>query len=202
MINPFQAIVKEDYDFLEELLIKMGILNIFKPIFEAYPDNDISKKVVKFILYGYSIDSDMLLMQGNTWGKVALEIYEKVNLPEDKDFMLEIIDLKKPQLVETVNNWLYFQNDENWAQYITYRDLRHQMLTSSLSDIKTANGTEINYEQKMKNAIHSQTLLQMMNEAKETFIQNNSKLKSSVQTFNKATQANRNSRNVASYAVR
>src|SRR5690606_31953705 len=171
MINPFQEIIKyDDVDAFEDYLNKINIIYIFKPIFDAYPDKDIAKGVIKFILLGYSIDSDMLHVGGRSWDRLSLAIYEKAGLPYDnEELRIEVTELKTEVLLKVVDSWLRYQDNENWRQYITYRDLRDQMLKSSLSDIRTASG-EINYEQKMKNAVHSQVLLKMMNEARETFI--------------------------------
>jgi len=198
MIDIYSQIIKHDEDdSFEDFLKKMGIISIFKEVIERYPLNYIG--IVKFILWGYSLDSDILTVNGNTWSTVSKEIFERTNL--DKDLFEDVCELKSEEVLICIDKWLAFNNNEHWTQYVTYRDLRKQMLASAIGDIKTANGTETNYEQKMKNAIHSQTLLVMMNEAKETFIQNHPKLKASIDSFNKATDKAKVTRSAGSYAL-
>lgn len=199
MTNAYNAIVTFEGDNFQDYLDRLFLFTVFEEIFKEYPDIEICKKIIKFIAWSYSMDSDMLLMQGNSWNKVAPEIFKRAKLPDE--LYNDVCLLENVAVLETVDQWLRHQNDENWMNYITFRNLRSEMLLSSLSDIKTANGTETNYEQKMKNAIHSVTLLQMMNDAKETFIQNHPKLKGSVEAFNKVNDKVKVTRNVGSYAI-
>ena len=196
MINPNFAITSFEEDFgFEEYLKKVHLFEIFAEIFEQYPTDALG--IIKFIAWSYGMDSEMLATAGNSWSKVATQIFERSNLPQA---LWNDVGLLEGEVVQSaVQKFLRYQNDENWTQFITYRDLRRQMLSSSLASIKKSSG-EVDYEQKMANAQHSQKLLEMMNDAKDIFVQNNPKLKSSVEAFNKATEKNKVTRNVGSYA--
>lgn len=198
MISTFKQITSFEGDNFNEYLRRLRIYEIFKDIFEEYGDNSICVGIIKFILYAYSVESDLLSVNGNTWNKLSESIFKITGLPDDLHD--DVVLLKNNSIQLAIQRFLRLQDDENWVQYITYRDLRGQMLTSALSDIKTANGTEVNYEQKMKNAIHSQTLLEMMSQAKEVFIQNHPKLRESVEAFNKSAEKQKVTRSVGNYA--
>ncbi len=199
MINPFYSITtfEGDADF-EDYLRQLQLFDIFKEIFIEYQDKGTCVGIIKFIAWAYGLDSDMLSSNGNSWAKVSRDIFNKTEL--HKSFYEDLVLLQSESVKSAIEKFLTYQNDENWTNYCTFRDLRFQMLSSATGDIKTANGTEINYEQKMKNAIHSITLLQMMNDAKETFIQNHPKLKASVEAFNKASEKTKVTRSVSNYA--
>lgn len=204
MIAPFQSIIKYEEDDFEDYLKRVYLFDIFKPLLEEFGDPSLFKAVVKFIVFGYSMDSDMLMTQGNTWSKVSDTIYERVELPEDKDnpdgIYYQVCHLKSQAVREAIERFLIFQNDENWNQYIHYRDLRKEFLFLSLSNMKKATG-EIDIEAKMKAIVYSKDLLKMMEDAKDGFIQNHPKLRGSVEALNKVNN-NKNSRSPGSYAVR
>jgi len=205
MINPYQLLVKQEEEDFEEYLRKVHLIDIFKPLLEEFGDPELFKGVVKFIALGFSMDSDMLQTQGNTWGSVVEIIYEKSGLPDDRNEKDGIYNavclLQSDNVLDCIERWLRHQNSENWTQYIHYRDLRRQMLSLSLSDMKKATG-EIDIEAKYKSAIYSKELLKMMEDARDGFIQNHPKLRGSVEAFNKATNNTKNSRSPGSYAVR
>lgn len=205
MIAPYQVLVKQDEEDFEEYLRKVHLFDIFKPLLEEFGDIELFKGVVKFIALGFSIDSDQLHTQGNTWGNVVEVIYENSGLPDDREQKDGIYNsvclLQSDNVLDSIERWLRHQNSENWTQYIHYRDLRRQFLSLSLSDMKKATG-EIDIEAKMKAAIYSKDLLKMMEDAREGFIQNHPKLKGSVEAFNKASNNTKNSRSPGSYAVR
>jgi hypothetical protein len=205
MIAPYNSIIKSEEEDFEEYLRKIHLIDIFKPLLEEFGDKDLFKGVVRFIAYGFSMDSDMLQTQGNTWGKIAERIYEKAGLPDDREQKDGVYNsvclLQSDNVLETIERWLLFQNEENWTQFTHYRDLRRQFLALSLSDMKKATG-EIDIEAKMKAAVYSKDLLKMMEDARDAFVQNHPKLRGSVESFNKATNNTKNSRSPGSYAVR
>ena len=197
MIDIYSQVIKHDEnDGFEDFLKKLGIVSIFKEVIEAYPLSYIG--IVKFILWGYSLDSDALSVNGNTWSTVSKEIFDRTNL--DKDLFEPVCELKSHEVLSCIDKWLRFQNDENFTQFITYRDLRKQMLYYSLAELKKSGG-EIDINAKMDAANHSKTLLVMMNEAKETFIQNHPKLRASTEAFNRATDKAKVTKSPASYAL-
>lgn len=204
MISAYHEIIKSEEEDFEEYLRKLYLIDIFKPILEEFPDKELFKGIVKFILWGYSMESDVLMTQGNTWGQLSEFIYEKSELPDDRDksdgVYVAVSKLESHSVREAIERWLQLQNNDSWTQYIHFRDLRKQFLGLSLSDMKKSTG-EIDIEAKMKAAIYSKELLKMMEDARDGFIQNHPKLRASVEAVNKVSK-NKNSRSAGSYAVR
>lgn len=201
MISPYHELIKSEEDNFEEFLKKIHLFAIFQGILEEFPDMGLFKGIVKFIAWGYSMDSDYLTTSGNTWGKVAPYIYEKAELPgkEGDDIYEAVANLQSPAVREAIERWVQFQNEDHFAQFTHYRDLRREFLSLSISPMKK-NTNEIDIEAKMKAAIYSKDLLKMMEDAKDTFIQNHPKLKGSIDAFSKAGK-DKVSRNAASYAL-
>ena len=201
MISPFNELINTDKDDYEDYLTKIHLIGIFKPVLEEFQDPDLFKGVVKFIAWGYSLNSDMLHTSGNTWSKVAELIFEKTGLPRGADDGIynAVCKLQSENVRESIERWLTFQNEDNWQQFVHYRDLRREFLALCISDMKKAT-QEIDIEAKMKAALYSKDLLKMMEDARETFIQNNSKLKASVESVNKFNKESLG-RNAGSYAL-
>lgn len=199
MISPYHEITTIDHDDLEDFLRKVHLIKIFEPLLEEFQDKSLFKGIVKFIAWGYSINSDMLNTSGNTWGKVSELIYDKCDLPQNSDIHDAVCKLKSAAVRDSIERWVQFQNDENWNQFIHYRDLRREFLELSLSPLRKATG-EIDIEAKMKAAIYAKDLLKMMEDARDTFIQNNSKLKASVEAVNRVNKESAG-RNAGSYAL-
>jgi hypothetical protein len=201
MISPFHELITSEGINFEEHLKKIHLFKIFEPVFMEFQDDDLFRGVVKFILWGYSINSDMLNTSGNTWGKVAPLIFEKCELPKGQDGGIyeAVCELKSEGVRESIERWLQYQNNENFTNYTHYRDLRREFLALSISDMKKST-QEIDIEAKMKAALYSKELLKMMEDARETFIQNNSKLKRSVDAVNKVNRESAG-RSAGSYAL-
>lgn len=202
MTNVYADIISfETTAGFDDYLKRIHIMDIFKDVFESFPQHAL--KIVKFILYAYSTESEMLVLAGSTWSKTSEKIYNKVGLdPEilDVDMLLEHESTRS-----AINRWLQFQNEENWTQYITFRDLRSQYLEAALfplpkykSVVKNDDGIMIDQnsdayarmnnmiQAKMNAAENSKKLLDMMKEALEKFIQKHPKLKDSVTALDKA----------------
>jgi hypothetical protein len=201
MIAPYNSLIKSEEEDFEDYLRRIHLLVIFAPLLEEFQDKELFKGVVRFIAYGFSIESDMLLTQGYTWDSICKRVYQRSELPDNEELFDQVANLNSDAVRRSIENYLRFQNDEGWNQFIHYRDLRRQFLALSLSDMKKATG-EIDIEAKMKAATYSKELLKMMEDARETFIQNHPKLRGSVEAVNKVNNNTKNSRSPGSYAVR
>lgn len=185
MINIFKEIVNyEDNDSFEDYLKRLEIISVFSDLIEPYPNKANFKGVIRFILLGYSVESDMLFTHGQEWGKIRDRIFKKVGLPNT--LYSDVALLNAPAVLSTIQKWLQYNNDENFTNYIVLRDLRTQMLSAALDKILKSSG-EVDYDQKYKCAQYAKDLLQMMNDTLQTFIQNNPKLKESITAFNRAS---------------
>lgn len=197
MINPYQEITNYTGTDFQTHLINLNLFPIFESVFVDIPDPDVCINTIKFIAYGYSMDSDQLATSGNNWKQISRRIFNIVSLPDE--YFEQVCLLEGDGIRLAVEKWLQFQNDENWTQYIHYRDLRRQMLSFSLDGLKKSSG-EIDIEAKYNAVVYSRELLGMMNQALDAFIQNHSKLKSGIEALNKANKE-KLTRNVADYAL-
>lgn len=184
MVNAFDSIVRldEKADF-KEYIEKLYLYNIFKPVFDEYPDIETSRLVIKFILYGFSMESDMLMTAGNIWEKIAKNIFTKLCLPDE--LYEDVCLLKNVSVQMSMQRWVQFNNEENWSNFVTFRELRRQFISLSLSDLKKSSG-EIDIQAKMDAATYARDLLKMMEDSRMSFIMNNPKLKGSVDALNKS----------------
>lgn len=207
MINVFNDIIKYDEgdDFFDEYLMRRHVFEIFKGLIIDFPDKYVFKGVVWFILWGYSTQSEMLQTTGLTWDKLSKKIFEKTGL--DDKYFEPVAELECDSVRDAIDRWLIYNNDENWRQFVCFRDLRKQFLAASLlplpklktkikgADLSTPAIEIENSLGKLKNlveakmlcATNSEQLLKMMNDAKERFIQTQPKLKVSISELNKVT---------------
>jgi len=186
MTNIYNTLASEkedEFDFIA-YLNKVEAYCIFKPVFEdeKFQDITLAVKVLKFIVLAYSPDSDLLMEKGGTWDKLAKTIFTRVDIPSE--LFEEVWHLKNEAVRQSIQNWVEFLNDDNWTNYITFRNLRSQMITHSLSDIKK--GDELDIKSKMDAAKYAKELLEMMDAIKNNFIQAAPQLKSSMEALKKA----------------
>jgi hypothetical protein len=204
MISPYHAIVQYDEgdEFFDEHLKKIYLFDVFKDLCNDYKDPKVLRGVVLFILWGYSIDSDMLSTNHQTWTSLSKKIFDRTGL--DKEHFEDVANLENDNVRAAIDRWVEFQNNEHWTQYITYRDLRKQFLSAALvpfpkSTTKMVDGELVKEDadySKMKSlveakqlcAINSDELLKRMEDAKGRFIRNHPKLKLTVGELNKVTQ--------------
>jgi len=199
MVNAYTSLINTDeYDY-EEYLRKLHLFEVFKDVIKEYRDREdyleIIGAVVKFIAWGYSIESDMLFMNGEGWDKTRERIFKKTNLPQN--LFEDVALLKNISVQSSIERWLRLQNSEEFTNYVHFRDLRFEMLSSSTGTILKSTG-ERDYEQKMKNAVHAKELLEMMKEALAKYVQNSPKLKNSIKAFD-AVVLNKNTATVEDF---
>lgn len=182
MINPYVEIINYEKADLKEYLAKIGLSDIFKPLLKEFKDATLFKGVVKFILYGYSLESEVLHTFGNSWITVYKKIYEKSGLPDNENTFDSVANLKSAEVRECIDLWLAFQNSEALAEYTNARDLRKYCLQQSQTADKTKDRVEA-----MK---YAKELLAMMEDAKGRFVENYDILKPSLTALKKEKQKN------------
>src|ERR1035437_2823463 len=138
MINNYSEIIKYDEgdEYFDDFLKKIHLMEVFKCLLEDYPDKKVFTAVVKFILFGYSVESDMLTTSGLTWDKLSDNIFKRVGL--DEQYYDDVARLENDNVRLAIDKWLQLQNNENWTQYILYRDLRKQFLAAALFPLPKA----------------------------------------------------------------
>lgn len=179
MISPYTAILNYTKDDLKDYLGQIELLTVFQPIVREFKDAAIFRGVLKFILYSYSLESEVIHSIGTSWIGMSKIIYDKAALPDNEDIFDKVANLKNGAVQEAIENWLNFQNNEAWTQYCHYRDVRKQCLQDSRTAEKLKDRRDA--------MIYSKELLGLMDEAKASFVENSEILKPSIQEFKKVT---------------
>lgn len=117
MINPYSKILECEGD-LKELLNKIGLVDVFKPLLKEFSDVTLFRGAVRFIVLAYSLESEVLHTFGNSWITVYKTIYEKTGLPDNENTFDAIANLKSGDVRDAIDNWISFQNSEAWEEYI------------------------------------------------------------------------------------
>lgn len=172
---------EDEFDFVAYLK-RSGAYDVFSSVFEYYDDIIMAIKMVKFIAFAYTPDSELLPEKASTWEKIAKHIFNVVDIPSE--FYDDVVNLKNEAVRNAAQEWLRFQNDDNWTNYVTFRDLRFQMIKHSLSDVKK--GGEDDIKSKMDAAKYAKELLEMMDATKNNFVQASPKIKASVEALQNA----------------
>jgi hypothetical protein len=127
-------------------------------------------------------------MNGETFDKTSQRIFKKTKLPQSLYEKVALMESENVQLA--ISRWLQFLDAEEFTNYVSFRSLRREMLSSSTGSILKSTG-EQDFEQKMKNANHAKALLEMMKEALAKYVQNTPKLKNSMTAYD-AVKLNKN----------
>lgn len=181
MISVYSSIVNYTEGDWEQYLDRIAMIDIFGPLLKEYPDPGDFSCVVKFILYAYSIESEMLVI-GADWVKTKRKIFEKVCLRPWGSVYEDIVLLKNPSILETIKKWMDYQDNDLFEQLQILKDLRAEMQLTCLTPIKKSGG-EIDYDQKYKNAQYSVELKKTIKDLESELIQNSSILKDSVKEY-------------------
>lgn len=180
MINPYIQILNYDKPDLKEYLYSIGLFDIFKPLLKEFGDPTLFKGAVKFILYGYSLQSEVLHTFGNSWVTVSKIIYEKSGLPDNDNTFDSIANLKSAEIREAIDNWLSLQNNEALVEYTNARDLRKHCLQQSQTAEKT--------KERIDALKYAGELLKMMEDTKSKFVENYDQLKAPMFALKKEKQ--------------
>jgi len=181
LINPYLKILQYDKPDLKDYLDTIGI-DAFKPLLKEFSDPTLFRGAVKFILYAYSLESEVLHTFGNSWVTVYKTIYEKAGLPDNENTFDAIANLKSGEVREAIDNWLAFQENEAFTEYTKARDLRRYCLGQSQSADKTKDRVEA-----MK---YAKDLLAIMEDSKSKFVANYEIMKAPLNALKKEKQSN------------
>lgn len=178
MISPYQALTTHDHDDWYDFLEKCLLLDIFMPVLEEYKDPQTLKLVIKYIVFAYSAQSEHIVL-GKEWLENKEQIFELLMFKPIREFKDDVVMLQNPAVIRTINNWLEFQDKPTFKQMQVLKDLKIEMQTSCLSNIKKAS-MEIDYDQKFRNAEYASKLQEKIRELEAELIQNNVKMKEAV----------------------
>lgn len=198
MIKPFKELTTYEGNDFVGFIKKILLYEVFKDLINEYGhDKGLLKQIIKYIVWAYSMESEKVVL-GMDWEKNKKRIFDEAELPPSEEMQEAVIYLKDEAILNTINKWLDFQDEEAYTQYCALKDLRVEMQVSSLRDIKKASG-EIDYDQKFRNAQYAKDLLGMIKDVEAQLIQNDIKLKDAVKEVKKSIK--KDTFGVESYAV-
>lgn len=178
MTNAYSSIKNyhgEDWAaFLEEICV----YDVFKGLFEEYPEVEVFKSVIKYIVNAYSIDSDMIMI-GLDWDKNKKKIFENTQVQQSTELYNALVHLHNDKVREAINLWLEFADNNVFTELQMLKDLKVELQHAAISRIIKSNG-EVDYDQKFKNTGYVRELRIKIHELELELIQNNSKLKDGV----------------------
>lgn len=168
MINPYFEIITKEEDNFKDFLERVRLLDIFKEIFDTFPEMDLCKKIVKFITYAYSLESDKISTSGDRRVEKK-RIFDSIGL-KGKEIEELVLNLEAPSVIICIEKWLAFQDNDNFNYLVTLKENYVQQQRGSL--LPTTD-----YNQKQKCVEHMNSLRKMIKEATSELIQNSEKLK-------------------------
>jgi hypothetical protein len=186
MISAYHSLITYNGSEWEDYLERITLYDIFKGLIKEYPDKGDFTAVVKYIVYAYSVESEMIVL-GSDWQKNKQKIFELCLVRPKEEFYESLVLLKNTAVVEAIHNWLEWQDQDVFKQLQTLKDLRIEMQLTCVSRITKASG-ENDYDQKFKNAQYSLDLKKMIKDLESELIQNSAKLKDAIKEVRETKQ--------------
>jgi hypothetical protein len=178
MISPYQSIIEYQDNDWQDFLDRYMLLDIFMPVLQKYGNPADAKVIIKYIVYAYSVQSDKIHL-GVDWLANKKKIFEYVMAKPVKGIYEALVHLQCEAVLQSVRNWVDYQENEVFTQLQVMRDLKVEMQISSGTKILKSSG-EVDYDQKAKNIEHALSLRDKIKELEAELIQNNPKLKEAV----------------------
>jgi hypothetical protein len=176
MTHPYHALIQYEGEDWPAFLENIGLLPIFKRLFIRYSKPESTRKIIRYIVYTYSANSEKLIV-GMDWSNNKKQIYDYVQLPAE--LWPGVGLLNDPLILQTVHQWLDFQGDRVFKQLQSLKDLQLEMQLTSNGVIKKASD-EVDYDQKYRNANYARELSAIIDNLELQYIQNNPLLKDAV----------------------
>lgn len=181
MISVYSSLMGHKKGDLKEYIEELSLTDVFEKLIKKYNDSSDFSCALRYILYAYSVESEMLVI-GQNWEKTKKKIYEKVCAKPIKDMYEELVHLKSTEVLETIQRWLDYNDSDVFTSLQTLKDLRAEMQMTCLTQIKKSSG-EIDYTQKFLNAEYALKLKQMIKELESELIQTNPVMKDAIKEF-------------------
>lgn len=160
----------------KEKLRDMEVLKIFEGLYTVYSNEFLVKKIVLFIVYCYSKESDKIALGDDRRQKKG-DLFRKMNFPHDNDeqeqFLYQaVVMLEETYVAEAAMGWLEKQNYPSFTHWITLKDAYAQMQNAIMLPIAM-----VDYDQKFRCVEYMNSLRKMIKEAEEMLMQNDVSLK-------------------------
>lgn len=179
MIHPYNVVTEHEgsYDNLFEVY---SFLRIFKGVWDEYEDKETATKIIKFIAYGFSLESTKITVNGDLRKELTSIFYD---LELDKEMLTEVVLLENPTIRKACEDWLEKQGEPAYEYLMTLKLSYIQQQSAALSPLKKADGITRDYDQNHKCIEHGRELRVWIKEAEAELIQNNPKMKKIFEEF-------------------
>lgn len=176
MIVPYNVLISYAESNWKEYLEEHSLLSVFNDLVAEYgSDNPLLTKLIRYIVWAYSLDSEKIVL-GADWLQNKAEIFNSSGLPET--LWDSVALLKNETIIKAIHGWLRYQEQDVFTQLVVLKDLLIEMQLSANSLIKR--GTDIDYDQKFKNARYALELRDMIQKLETQLLQNHPKLKAGI----------------------
>lgn len=186
MINSFQEVSTLSGDDFRDHLGKISLDHIFDPVFKEYAyDPPLCMKIVKYIAYGNSIESNKISVGGDR-RKELYKIFRDLEIQNSgteplfpdiqRNYYDEIVLLGNDAIVESIIRWLKHKDNRQLEFLFTLQNAYVQQQAASLKEIKKSSG-EVDYDQKFKCIGYMMDLKNKIKDAESELQQNDPKLK-------------------------
>lgn len=175
MQHPYNILINHEgnYEFLFEQYL---FVKIFKPIWDLYEDKSIPTGIIRFIVFGFSIESPHITVSGDRRNELAA-IFKHIEIEDN--YYRDVVLFEEETIKLCTQKWLEFQDNAQLEYLLTLKSSYIQQQSGSLSLLKKADGVNIDYDQKHKCIEHMRELKIWIKEAEQELIQNNPKMKES-----------------------
>lgn len=173
MVNGFHETVSFDGDY-EEIFDKFNFIRIFDPIFKSFPDKQEAGRIVKYIAYAFSLESNKITVSGDR-RKETQDIFNELKIK--KDLYTDVVLLQNNEILKSVQAWCKFQDSAQLEYLFTLKQAYVQQQSAAISPLKKSDGVNIDFDQKQKCIEHMRELKQWIKDAESELQQNNPKLK-------------------------
>jgi hypothetical protein len=184
MVNSFFETVTYAGDDYAEYLEKLNIISIFEPIFKAYEDPELCKKIVKYVAYTHSLESDKLSVGGDRRKEVT-KVFKDLSIPDE--YYEDLVLLRNSAVIKSAQRWMQYRDNRQIEYLFTLQNAYAQQQAASLKDIKKSTG-EVDYDQKQRCIEHMTELKQMIKDAESELQQNHEKLKEAYKEVTRAAK--------------
>lgn len=197
MINSFQEISIFSGDDFRDHLGRISLDHIFDPLLKEYGyDPALCVKIIKYIAFGNSIESDKISVGGDR-RKELHKIFRYLDIPNEgvdpkflsikRNYYEEIVLLSNDSVAESIIRWLKHKDNRQIEFLFTLQNAYVQQQAASLKEIRKSSG-EVDYDQKFKCIGYMMDLKNKIKDAESELQQNDPKLKAAYEELKQAKQ--------------
>lgn len=184
MINGYFELVNSNDDDFENFLAQLNLFRIFESVFQEYDDRELSKKIILYVAYTHTLESNKISVGGDR-RKECHQVFKELKIPDE--YYDDVVLLNSSSVLKSVQLWMQYQDSRQIEYLFTIQNAYMQQQAAALKDIKKSTG-EVDYDQKQRCIEHMTELKKMIKDAESELQQNHEKLKEAYQDIKKASK--------------